>query len=59
MNAPFPAVSAEYIIDLYHRYLCNPASVDPSWIPYFDDLYGPRAAENVVAAVTAEAAAVR
>lgn len=36
----FPAVSAEYIIDLYHRYLCDPKSVDHSWIPYFEDLWG-------------------
>lgn len=59
MNAPFPAVSAEFIIDLYHRYLCDPASVDPGWIPYFNDLYGPRPSDNAVVAVTAEAAAVR
>lgn len=59
MNAPFPAVSAEFIIDLYHRYLCDPASVDPGWIPYFNDLYGPPAANDAVAAVTAETAAVR
>ncbi len=40
MNAPFPAVSAEFITDLYHRYLRDPASVDPGWLPYFDMLYG-------------------
>ena len=36
----FPAVSADYIIDLYHRYLREPATVDPSWEPYFDELWG-------------------
>ena len=36
----FPAVSADYIIDLYHRYLSDPSSVDPSWKPYFDELWG-------------------
>jgi 2-oxoglutarate dehydrogenase E1 component len=36
----FPAVSADYIIDLYHRYLRDPNSVDASWKPYFDDLWG-------------------
>ena len=36
----FPAVSAEYIIDLYHRYLSDPNAVDPSWLPYFDELWG-------------------
>jgi 2-oxoglutarate dehydrogenase E1 component len=36
----FPAVSADYIIDLYHQYLREPTSVDPSWKPYFDELWG-------------------
>jgi len=36
----FPAVSAEYIIDLYHRYIRDPNSVDPSWLPYFEELWG-------------------
>lgn len=36
----FPAVSADYVIDLYHRYMCDPKSVDPSWKPYFDELWG-------------------
>jgi 2-oxoglutarate dehydrogenase E1 component len=36
----FPAVSADYIIDLYHRYLRDPNAVDSSWKPYFDDLWG-------------------
>lgn len=36
----FPAVSADYIIDLYHCYLRDPNSVDASWKPYFDELWG-------------------
>jgi 2-oxoglutarate dehydrogenase E1 component len=36
----FPAVSADYIIDLYHQYLRDPKSVDASWKPYFDELWG-------------------
>jgi len=36
----FPAVSAEYIIDLYDRYIRDPNSVDPSWLPYFEELWG-------------------
>ncbi|GAC1553092.1 MAG: 2-oxoglutarate dehydrogenase E1 component [Beijerinckiaceae bacterium] len=36
----FPAVSAEYIVDLYHRYIRDPKSVDPSWFPYFEELWG-------------------
>lgn len=36
----FPAVSAEYIIDLYDRYIRDPQSVDPSWLPYFEGLWG-------------------
>jgi len=35
-----PAVSAEYILDLYHRYLRDPRSVDASWQPYFDEFFG-------------------
>jgi 2-oxoglutarate dehydrogenase E1 component len=42
MSAPFPAVSADFISDLYHRYLRDPASVDPGWKPLFDDVYGPQ-----------------
>ena len=40
MHVVFPAVSAEYIVDLYHRYLRDPKAVDPSWFPYFDQLWG-------------------
>jgi 2-oxoglutarate dehydrogenase E1 component len=36
----FLAVSADYIIDLYDRYLRDPKSVDESWKPYFDELWG-------------------
>src|SRR5262245_2232849 len=39
-SAYLSAVSADFIIDLYHRYLRDPASVDAAWKPYFDDLYG-------------------
>ena len=35
-----PAVSADYVIDLYHRYLRDPSSVDVSWKPYFEELWG-------------------
>lgn len=35
----FPAVNADFIIDLYHRYLRDPASVDASWIPLLEDFY--------------------
>ncbi len=42
----FPAVSADYIIDLYHRYLRDPTSVDASWRPYFDDLWGKAAPQQ-------------
>ena len=47
-NVSFPAVSADFIIDLYHRYIRDPQSVDPGWKPYFDDLYG-RPADEVPA----------
>jgi 2-oxoglutarate dehydrogenase E1 component len=40
VRVDFPAVSADYIIDLYHCYLRDPNSVDASWKPYFDDLWG-------------------
>jgi 2-oxoglutarate dehydrogenase E1 component len=40
VRVAFPAVSADYIIDLYHRYLRDPNAVDASWKPYFDDLWG-------------------
>ncbi len=36
----FPAVSRDYIIDLYESYLRDPKSVDASWRPYFDELWG-------------------
>ena len=36
----FPAVSAEYIIDLYDRYIRDPKSVDASWLPYFEEMWG-------------------
>jgi len=39
-SVSFPAVSADYIVDLYERYLRNPRSVDASWMPYFDELWG-------------------
>lgn len=35
-----PAVSAEFVLDLYHRYLRDPRSVDAGWKPYFDELFG-------------------
>jgi 2-oxoglutarate dehydrogenase E1 component len=35
-----PAVSADYVIDLYDRYMRDPKSVDGSWKPYFDELWG-------------------
>jgi 2-oxoglutarate dehydrogenase complex dehydrogenase (E1) component-like enzyme len=47
-NVSFPAVSADFIIDLYHRYIRDPQSVDRGWKPYFDDLYG-RPADEVPA----------
>src|SRR5438067_12076139 len=53
-----PAVNADFIIDLYHRYIRDPQSVDPGWKPYFDDLYGrgddkaPAARPGLEAAVT-------
>lgn len=57
-NLSFPAVNADFIIDLYHRYIRDPQSVDPGWKPYFDDLYGrgddeaPAARPGLEAAVT-------
>ena len=59
MNAPLPAVSAEFIIDLYHCYLRDPASVDPGWKPYFEDFYGLTAGDDGKSPARLEAAAVR
>ena len=56
MNRPFPTVSADFIADLYHRYLRDPKSVDASWHPYFEDLYGasPSQADAKSAVVAAQ-----
>lgn len=35
-----PPVSADYIIDLYDRYRRDPSSVDASWLPYFEAMWG-------------------
>jgi 2-oxoglutarate dehydrogenase E1 component len=40
LKTPFPAVNADFVIDLYHRYLRDPAAVDASWKPFFEDFYG-------------------
>jgi len=55
----FPAVSADFIIDLYHRYIRDPQSVHPGWKPYFDDLYGRPADEVPVVEPGLEAAVAR
>lgn len=49
------AVSAEYLIDLYDRFRRDPKSVDGSWRPYFDELWGraPMIGGNSNAAVEA------
>ena len=58
MNRPFPAASADFIVDLYHCYLRDPQSVDASWYPYFKDLYGtPPSQTNAGHAKSAVAAA--
>ncbi|HEU5068698.1 MAG TPA: 2-oxoglutarate dehydrogenase E1 component [Sphingomicrobium sp.] len=54
-----PAVSAEYIIDLYHRYLRDPASVDAGWQPYFDELWGKHTVPPTARNVALEVAAAR
>jgi 2-oxoglutarate dehydrogenase E1 component len=59
MSAPFPAASADFIIDLYHRYLRDPGSVDPGWRPFFEDIYGPPADAKSTATPGVEAAAAR
>jgi 2-oxoglutarate dehydrogenase E1 component len=41
-NGNFPGVSADFVIDLYHRYLRDPQSVAPGWQPYFDEFFGAR-----------------
>jgi 2-oxoglutarate dehydrogenase E1 component len=45
-NLSLPAVNADFITDLYERYLRDPQSVDPGGLPYFDDLYGNRTATS-------------
>ena len=59
MSAPFPAASADFFIDLYHRYLRDPGSVDPGWKPFFDDIYGTPAETKPAASPGIEAAAAR
>jgi 2-oxoglutarate dehydrogenase E1 component len=39
-SVQFSGVSAEYIAELYHRYLREPGSVDESWKPYFEEFFG-------------------
>ena len=55
----FPTVSAEFITDLYHRYLRDPRSVDASWKPYFEELFGNGARIGGAAPARLEAAAMR
>jgi 2-oxoglutarate dehydrogenase E1 component len=55
----FPAISAEFITDLYHRYLRDPRSVDASWQPYFEQLFGKSATVGGAASAKLEAAAAR
>ena len=59
MSAPFPAASADFFIDLYHRYLRDPGSVDPGWKPFFEDIYGPPPDAKSAAIPGVEAAAAR
>ena len=59
MNAPFPSISAEFVVDLYHCYLRDPNSVDASWRPYFERLYGPQPEALGASRALLEAAAVR
>ena len=59
MSAPFPAASTDFFIDLYHRYLRDPGSVDPGWKPFFEDIYGPPADTKSAVAPGVEAAAAR
>lgn len=59
MNRPFPAVSADFITDLYHRYLRDPESVDPGWRPYFQDLYGRPSSKAVSVGAKANVVAAR
>jgi 2-oxoglutarate dehydrogenase E1 component len=54
-----PAVSAEYILDLYHRYLRDPRTVDASWQPYFDEFFGSGPAAGGYTPARLEAAAAR
>ncbi len=55
----FPAVSADYIIDLYHCYLRDPKSVDASWKPYFDEFWGQSAKIGARGSSEFDVAAVR
>ncbi|KAF0138560.1 MAG: 2-oxoglutarate dehydrogenase E1 component, partial [Rhodospirillaceae bacterium] len=32
------STNATFLAELYHRYLLNPAAVDPSWVQFFNDL---------------------
>ena len=59
MSAPFPAASADFFIDLYHRYLRDPGSVDPGWKPFFEEIYGPPPDAKSAVAPGVEAAAAR
>jgi 2-oxoglutarate dehydrogenase E1 component len=59
MNTKFPAVSADFIIDLYHQYLRDPGSVDRGWKPYFEELYGSAGGYTTATSARLEAAAVR
>ncbi len=59
MSAPFPAASTDFFIDLYHRYLRDPGSVDPGWKPFFEDIYGPPPDTKSAVAPGVEAAAAR
>lgn len=54
-----PAVSAEYVTDLYHRFLRDPRSVDASWYPYFDQLFGDGITVGASTPARLEAAAAR
>jgi 2-oxoglutarate dehydrogenase E1 component len=59
MNTNFPAVSADFVIDLYHQYLRNPDSVDRGWKPFFEEFYGPAGNYTTEPSVRLEAAAAR
>jgi 2-oxoglutarate dehydrogenase E1 component len=58
LGVNLPPVSADFVVDLYHRHLRNPGAVDPGWTPYFDAFFGGSATLGGSAPPKLEAAAV-